>query len=348
MDKEITLRKKIPEYAIEPNAINQGMFNLSSYAQKLVAMAMTLISLDNDKYSVTFRTADFLQKMELEVRKQGASTKERIKAAVKECLNSHISIQKSNGDWEGYTWFSVCKLHKIDDTFGWEYITMIFNRELGDVVKELKRGFAKIDVAKLFKLQSKYAIRFYRLAFSKAGFAGKNGNPPGQWYFEMSLAEIRMLFEVDEKTYKATKDFRVFVIDEPLEELNAADIGLQMEPVYIRQGRYLVGVRFNCRWQKQKTALPGTGPDQAAVSLQDDSVLIAAFPEEFEKYKAQFLEEKNRQPGIHTKFPEMLEQAAEGEAINKLKEKHPDFCPGKNPKKNASRKKSAAKSAKAT
>jgi len=316
-------RERIPEYAIEPNAINQGMFNLSSYAQKLVAMAMTLISLDNDKYSVTFRTSDFIRAMDLEVRKQGTNTKEKIKSAVKECLNSHISIQKSNGDWEGYTWFSVCKLHKNDEEYGWENITMTFNRELGDVVKALKRGFAKIDIAKLVKLQSKYAIRFYRLAVSYAGFAGRDGNPPGQWYFEMTLAEIRMLFGIDEKTYKATKDFRARVIDQPLEELNAAEVGLQIEPVYIRQSRYLKGVRFNCRWAKRKAALPVNQNAQAEEALQEEA-LIAAYPEEFAKYKADYLEEKRKHPGIHTNYPEMLEQAAEGEAIRKLKEKYPE------------------------
>jgi len=43
----------------------------------------------------------------------------------------------------------------------------------------------------------------------------------------------------------------------------------------------------------------------------------------------------------------MLEQAAEGEAIKKLKEKHPDFYSAK-PPKNASRKKPASKRDKVT
>ena len=344
MTKEIEIREKIPEYVLEPTVISQGMFNLGSYAQKLMAMAMALISIEKGNYTVAFKTMDFIRTMGLDIRQQSNETKKYVMAAVKECLNSHIEIKQPNGDWKGYTWFIASELSNLkggQDGY-WEDITMTFNPVLGDALKDFKRGYSNIDIAGLVKLQSKYAIRFFRLAFSYAGFAGKGGNTQGQWYFEMSIEDIRVQFMIDKKTYPRTGDFRTKVIDNPIAELNAADVGLQIKPVFIRRGRYLVGVRFNCRWQKQKAALPGTGPDQAAVSSQDDSALIAAFPEEFEKYKAQFLEEKNGQPGIHTNFPVMLEQAAEGEAVKKLKEKHPDFCPGKNPKKKASSHKKSA------
>jgi len=321
--KEI-LRQNIPNYSIEPNAISQGIYNMGAYAQKLIAMAMSLISIDKEQYSVKFRTADFLETMGLEVRKQGSETKTCIKAAVEECLNSHIGIKMPNGNWIGYSWFTKCGLLDANNSdLGWDTIEMNFNPELGTAIKAFMKGFTKIDIKNIVKLQSKYAIRYIKLAVSYAGFAGKDGNFPGQWYFEETFDEIRKLFKIENKKYKKTNEFKRNIIDKPLEELNAAEVGLQIEPVYIRQSRYLIGVRFNCRWAapKRKAALPVNQNAQAEETLQEEA-LIAAYPEEFAKYKADYLEEKSKHPGIHTNYPEMLEQAAEGEAIRKIKEKH--------------------------
>ena len=352
MNKEIELRGRIPEYVIEPTLISQGMFKLSSYAQKLMAMAMALISIEKGNYTVAFKTEDFIGTMGLDLRQQSNETKKYIQAAVRECLNSHIEIKMPDGRWKGYTWFLASELSNLkggDDGY-WEDIAMTFNPVLGDALKDLKRGYSNIDIPGLVKLQSKYAIRFFRLAFSYAGFAGKGGNPPGQWYFEMSVEDIRVQFMIDKKTYPRTGDFRTNIIDKPIAELNSAKVGLQIEPAYIRRGRYLAGVRFNCRWtaQKQIITSPIAQPDQTAESLQDDSALIAAFPEEFALYKAEFLGEKQGQPGIYANFPEMLEQAAEGDAIKRLKEKYPDFGSAKTPKKKVQRKKPTSKLDKVT
>jgi len=255
MNKEIVCQN-IPKYTIEPNAISQGIYNMGSYAQKLIAMAMSLISIDKKQYSVKFRTADFFNTMGLEARRQGSETKTCIKAAVEECLNSHIRIKMPNGSWMRYSWFTDCGFYEATGKDCGHIIKMNFNPKLGSAIREFKKSFTKIDIKSIVKLQSKYAIRYLKLAVSYAEFAGKDGNPPGQWYFEMTLKEIRMLFGVEEKLYPRTGDFRTSVIDKPLAELNAAEVGLQIEPVYIRDGRYLIGVRFNCRWAKQKAELP--------------------------------------------------------------------------------------------
>jgi plasmid replication initiation protein len=314
----------IPEYAIEPTLISQGMFKLSSYAQKLMTMAMAFISIEKGNYTASFKTSDFLKTIGLEVRKQGDETKKYVQAAVKECLESSISIKMPHGEWEGYTWFTKSKLHKVNQQDGiWEEITMEFNPALGDVIKELKRGFSQIDIPSLVKLQSKYAIRFFRLALSYSGFAGKNGNPLGQWYFEMSIEDIRIRFQIDKDTYPRTGNFRTFVIDEPIEEINAADVGLQIEVEYIRQGRYLTGARFNCRWLRKKPIeLAYVNIQEPAEKDCEDEALAAKYPEEYEKYKSEYLERMTEKYAARPEMLELLEHAAEGHALEKLKEMH--------------------------
>jgi len=321
-----TLQKKeaIPELAIQANEISQAMYDLGPYARKLVAVAMSLMSPDDGVYDVEFKTEDFLKAIGLEYRKQGGKTQSRIIAAVRECLDSHIEINKPNGDWEGYTWFTDSKLqfYKEGRAWGWDKITMSFNPKLGDVIKAFKIGYSKISLVDLGKLQSRYAIRFYELAISHAGFAGQGGNRRGEWWFEMSLDDIRERFMVDRKRYKVTKDFRVNIIDKPIEEINAAGIGLSIEPEYVRYGKRLMGAKFLCRYVKPGEPKP-TQP--VTETGQEEEKLRKAFPEEFEKLKVEALAETKKNPGLFADLPGYIETRAESTAYGKLRELHPEF-----------------------
>ena len=172
------------------------------------------------------------------------------------------------------------------------------------------------------KIQGRYAIRFYELALSYAGFEGRDGNSRGEWYFEHTLDEIRALFQIDPKKYKQTKEFKRNIIDNPIEEINAAGIGLRIEPKYNRKGKWLVGVRFNCRWVKRDEPLPVTPATETA---KESEQLRAAFPEEFEKYKAEYIAQKQAQPGLFAERQDSIELVAEVDAYEKLREAHPDF-----------------------
>ena len=318
----LPVAKVIPEYTIQPNAISQAMYNLGPYARKLIAMAMSMITIkDDDNYKVSFRASDFIEALGLE---RGGNTKVLIKAAVKECLRSHIDIDHDNGDWEGYTWFTHSRLEasKLEKANGWERIVMTFNPELGEVLKTLK-GFTQVNLLDMGKLQSRYAIRFYELALSYSGFAGKNGNPPGTWYIrDTTLEELRELFKIEPKKYRDTKNFRVRVIDRPIKELNAARIGLHIEPEYDRRGKWLIGVRFKCRWVGRDEPLPVT---PATETEREEEQLRAAFPEEFETYKAEYIAQKQAQPGLFAERQDSIELVAEVDAYEKLRAAHPDF-----------------------
>jgi hypothetical protein len=312
----------VPEYVIQPNVISQAIYNLGPYARKLVAMAMSLISPKEGDYTASFKVTDFIQAVGLEVRSQGGETKKYIKAAVRECLDSHIEINKPNGDWEGYTWFTKSKLEdfKFEWEWGWGTIHMTFNPDLGEVIKAFKKAYAKLSLVGLGKLQSRYAIRFYELALSYAGFAGKDGNRPGEWYFEKTLEELRTLFQIGTEKYKVTKDFRVYVIDKPIDEINGAGIGLRIEPQYVRRGKRLIGARFNCRFVSRDEPLPVT---PATKTGQEDDQIIAAFPEEFQKYLQEARRDDTTLPGLFSEHSR--EQANMGRALERLRAAHPNF-----------------------
>jgi plasmid replication initiation protein len=329
-------KKEIPEVVKQANEISRAMYDLGPYARKLVAVAMSLMSPEEGKYTVSFKATEFLDAIGLEYRKQGTKTKDRIKAAVRECLNSHIEIERDNGDWEGYTWFTESKLQnfKFEWDWGWDKITMTFNPKLGDIIKAFKIGYSKINLVDLGKLQSRYAIRFYEMAISLAGFAGQDGNRRGEWYFEMSLDDIRSRFMLEKKRYKVTKDFRVNVIDKPIEEINSSGIGLRITPEYIRKGKRLIGARFNCRYVKRGEPVP-TQP--ATETGHEDDKLRKAFPERFDQLKTEEWDRLKKAPPLpfYGENLSLQELHAEGKAMLRLREEHPDFFKTKKEKKNA-------------
>ena len=322
--------QKIPEYVIQPNAISQSMYSASTNARRLMAMAMALLPTDTEDYKVQFLLQDFVKALGMV---DGEKTRSLIKAAAEECTGNLIKILQPNGDYLIYTWFNKTLLTTFDGYRRsmnpkappvamphWDTITMWFNPELGEAIKAFKKAFAKLDLIDLGKLQSRYAIRFYELALSYAGFEGKDGNRRGEWWFQHTLDELRALFQVDEKQYKLANAFRRKIIDLPIKEINDANIGLRIEPKYIRRGKWLIGARFNCRWLKPDEPLPVTPVTETE---SENEQLRAAFPEEFEKYKAEYMEQVRKQPNLWPS--DTVESVAESHADEELRKAHPNY-----------------------
>ncbi|MDR0785042.1 MAG: replication initiation protein [Treponema sp.] len=59
--------------------------------------------------------------------------------------------------------------------------TMIFDQDLAGFLKELKRLYARLNLADMGRLQSRYALRIYEIALSYKSLAGKDGNAENAW-----------------------------------------------------------------------------------------------------------------------------------------------------------------------
>jgi plasmid replication initiation protein len=206
-------------------------------------MAMALLPPDLSSRTASFTFGEFCRALGYE--KGGESYRLFVKA-VDECMKCVISIEtgktiRGKTAWEKYTWFSHSSYQEETGI-----CTMTFALEFAEVMLELKRVYAKINLQDLGKLQSKYAIRYLEMAKSYESLAGKNGNRDGYWYFERTLPELRELFAITPEAYTETRDFRRKVIEKPVEELNKAGIGVAIKTTGIKQGRTLQGIRFDC------------------------------------------------------------------------------------------------------
>jgi plasmid replication initiation protein len=59
---------------------------------------------------------------------------------------------------------------------------------------------------------------------------------------------------VPDEAYPETRDFRKYVVENPVKEINATGIGLEITTEGIKQGRNLKGIRFDC--EKAAPTLP--------------------------------------------------------------------------------------------
>jgi hypothetical protein len=337
METENLAKIYVPEFVLQPNAISRAAHSMSANAQRLIMMAMAKLNLmaeGKDQYLVSFSVKEYLEALGLEY---GGEQQKYILAAVRECMKNNIEIAMPNGEWESFTWFTYSKLgfEVTDKKTGklkfnelpneqkpdlWHVITMEFNYHLGEALKQFKKAYSKINLLDLGKIQSRYAIRYLELAMSYSGFAGQDGNKSGEWYLSYTFTELRKLFGISKFQYSRTGNFRMKIIDNPLGELNATGIGLHIEPEYIRQGRYLVGVQLLCRYVKREKPLPVLA-EPVSETTQEDR-FRAAFPEE---YQALLEEEwKTSLPGWENNL-EMQEIVHANRATGKLAELHPEF-----------------------
>lgn len=277
-----------PEYAIQPNAISQSAYECGTNARKMIAMAMALLPMQprsKEDYTVSFTMTEFLTALKIT---DGTRQRELIRSALKECGRNLITVQDDEEAYGLMPWFSKVNANWKTDTF-----EMAFNPDLGKLIIELK-GKARLDLIDMGKLQSKYAIRFYELAMSYAGFAGKNGNKERCWYFEREVGELRTLFSISDSKYKQTNSFRINVIDEPIQELNAADVGFKISIEYMRKGKKLIGFRFCCQYES-RTEREAT-PQPETLTEKENEKLRKKYPELWEKYYQEELRQKQLFP----------------------------------------------------
>jgi len=315
------------EYVIQPNAISQAIYSAGTNARRLMAMAMSLLPEDpkTDKdFTVSFEVTDFMKALGME---SGNKTRILVQSALEEAMGSLIKIlDDQTGDYILYTWFRKSRLARIHPklesewAWGWGTITMTFNPELAAAIGDFRRQYALINLMDFGKLQSRYAIRIYEMALSYGGFAGRDGNRPGHWWFAHDLKEIRALFDIEKNKYKTTSDFRKRIIDIPIEEINAADIGIRIEPEYIRRGKWLYAIRFNCRWVDRSEPVQVRPATQAG---QENEELINKYPEEYEELKAKALAEYDQNPPL-LDTPNRREMETGNKAIEWLKERYPE------------------------
>jgi hypothetical protein len=317
-----------PRYVLQMNAICRSIQSLSATAYKLTAMATALLPADLSNLTAAFSYPEFCHSMGWT---RGGKSQKLFSDAVDECMKCVIKIElpaKKPGkkNWEKFTWFDYAKLDEDTDM-----CIMHLSPHLASTILKLKREYTKINLQDLGSLSSRYAIKIYEVSISYKSMEGQNGNLPGAWYWERSIQDLRELLAVPDGAYTTAQDFRRYAVENPITEINAAGLGIQISSEGIKQGRAIKLIRFTCR-QVPKTTKPACGnaaasaplplpepPPQTAELRETKELdhLAELHPAEFaDFYAAAMADQKQRYGRV------ILDQAAKAQATQKLRERH--------------------------
>jgi plasmid replication initiation protein len=319
-----------PRYVLQHNAISRSINSLSATAKKLTVMSMALIPSDLSSLTAAFTFPEFCKALDMPT---GGETYKIFKAAVNECMQCVITIEtepneKNKKTWRKFTWFSEAQYSEETGK-----ATMTFSPQLAEVMRELKWVYSKINLQDFGRLQSRYAIRLYEIALSFAYLKGKQGNKNGAWYFQWTIKELRQILSVPTGAYAETHLFKQKVIDAPIKEINNAGLGLAVKIERVKQGRFLVALRFDCEQiprrlpekdkNKKKTAArlellePNPRVEQERLEKEYQH-MKERYPDEF----ARLYEEALNKPSPLPLNSLIRRGAAEYIAVTQLKTKH--------------------------
>jgi plasmid replication initiation protein len=228
-------------------------------------------------------------------------------------LRSHVLELDTPDGWVIFGWVDKARYIKSRDV-----LQLRISDELKPYVHQLQKAFSVLTIADIARLQGKYALRIFELVMSTRGMAGTGGNKPGQWFYDAQFDELRTMFRIAPHEYKVTGNFRNRVIDDPVREINEADLGIRIECDYehFRHGRRLLGVRLKCKLLKDavRNVTPATKGEETIELLKQKH------PSQWEEY----LSEERKQPPM---FGD-----AEAWAIKKAESRLEEFA-AKRPKK---------------
>ena len=230
------------DYVIQPNQISRASYMMPILQRRLIYLAMAQIRLDDtDLLSMEMSIGNVMCALNME---KSEKTYEEIRATIRGLMEQTFEIEDFQ-EWKVFHWLHNVVYDKKKDT-----IKIRLHNDLKPYLLALKEVFTLIKINDITKLQSKYALRIFELIMSRKEQKNKQGN----WWYDTEFEHLRHLFKIEKNEYKLTNNFRRWVIDNPVKEINQAEIGIHITPDYtsFRRGRKLLGVRLNCQLVQSK------------------------------------------------------------------------------------------------
>lgn len=288
----------------QPYQISKAIYKCSSTERKILYYAGKIIQIhptnEKQKYIVKFSISAMLKAMNMN---NIASTRKQIKEAIKNITENTIKIVDTDTLYKACNWVQYAEYNEAENA-----IILHFTDYIGDIYIQCKRQFALINLETIGQLKSYYSMRYYEIALSWSGMKGKDGNKPNQWYFTLSVNEIREKFQIKGTAKESTMILTTNIVKTPIAELNKVneDFKIEIEILKdINDERKTQGYKFIC------------------TDLQEEKKQQKAI-EEAKLYSEQLQQahEKAERKRIKTEA-ERAEIARENNFIDSIKKKYP-------------------------
>lgn len=210
---------------LQSNAISRACYKCTALERQLLFYATMHTKKQNNGFYCNFSLSNFVNELNPASKKD---TKKNVLTAIKRLCEQHnnIAIVNTDDSYIATVWVQKAEISIKNDN-----IYFYFSVDIGRYLFDLKSHFTQLDFRTITALKSFYSIRLYEIMLSYKGFKGKQLNYANQWYFSLTVDDVRQFFELSEN-YKSNS-LTTKIIKPAITELNNINSGISIELVII-------------------------------------------------------------------------------------------------------------------
>jgi plasmid replication initiation protein len=230
-DKALTVRQS--------NTLIDASYRIASVGEgRLIRALIAQISPSDEDFKLyRVAVADFARLFDI----TGEAAYEQIKKAADELTSRKIRIQK------GKSWLFMNWLSSAEYIQGSGYVELCFDKKLKPYLLQLKGYFTQYELESVVSFKSAYSIRIYELLKAEQFKAAKNGYFQRTFHYE----ELRQSMGLESTEYALFADFRRYVIEIAVREINTSSNLAIVQVDYPKTGRKITHIVFHCEPARQ-------------------------------------------------------------------------------------------------
>lgn len=216
-------------YVVMSNDIIQrSTYSLKGMEHKVIRYLISKIKPSDRPYTeYEFDIKDFCRLCNYDTSSSGTYIR-YVKDIIENIMTHTIQIPLADGSLYMTHWIQSCRIRPTDGSF-----MVQFDQHLSPLLFQLKSYYTQYSLEYILPLRSKYGSRLYELLKSYMNLGSKH---------TISIDELKQRLGIEGK-YPAYADFRLYVIEPALDEINnMTDIAVWHKP--IKQGRKVTKIEF--------------------------------------------------------------------------------------------------------
>lgn len=302
--------------------ISRAAYNLPALGRRIVFVAMAKVQAEQDdtltaRFTLT-ELSDLLGRAEY-----GGKDQKEIVDVLDQIVRTTIRTKEADGGIWVRPWFHEAGYFPDDGE-----VVIAFHPKLSDAVLEFRDQFTVHYLGEYGRLTGRYSQRIYEIVMSYKGFAGKDGNPPGQWWCEFPVQELREMLGVKDNEYTRMEGFRRSCVDNPVHEINEKIPDIRIDVERIKRGRRLRGFKFRATIRRRNEPRVAN-PEPATETEAEEQKKIDANPDLYDQLYQEALDAEATNPLFGGLCDETIAMSARTTALQMLVN-HPDYVPPKN------------------
>lgn len=230
--KELEIVKK-------DNRLIEAKYKLTINEQRIVFSIIGKIRTDDDDFDdYTINLAELAEFFGVT---KSRSFYEEIQLAAKQLIEKTIDISNSKRH-RFVSWLSFLEYGE-----GEASMTLRFDKALKPYLLNLQANFTQYHLAAVANFKNSYSIRFYEFLKMR-----QNMGKGGQFFIKYSILDLKEILGIAIDEYRQTRDFRLYVIEPALKEIDTqTDLNI-VQVDYLKKGRAIAEIVIYAEPKKQR------------------------------------------------------------------------------------------------